>query len=355
MIVKQNQDRVLYLDILRIITIFAVIILHVSGARWYAAFGTSEWYVLNTFLTLVRWSVPVFFMLSGAIILDPEYKLTFKKLYTKSIPRLVCALLFWSIAYRTLSPITANLLNLKVITSNDWERIYTEIFLGTPWHHLWFMYVIIGMYILAPLIRVFTANAEKKHYYYFFILYLIFGSIIPKINAAYTVHLSFGIDELYSYSGYFIAGYFFAKYNLAKREKNILFIIGVLTAIWTVASSTLWAINKGYPGAHYLEYMAPQTMILACFIFVLIKNTVNNNAKILTLKNNKYVTLLASCSFGIYLVHDFFNILLNLLHISTNSIPPILSIPLLSIFVYTASLGIILIIRKIPVLNKWII
>lgn len=329
--------------------------IHICGVRWYSTMGTSEWYVVNMFLTIIKWCVPVFFMLSGIIVLDPKYDLSFKKLYTKTLPRLVVALIFWSVLYRTLSPVTSIILDIKEVTIDDWKKIYTEIIFSTPWHHLWFMYAIISIYVLAPLIRVFTAHAEKKHYFYFLILYFIFGSVVPKINAAYNVHISFGIYELYSYTGYFIAGYFFSKYDLTSIQKKILYTAGILTFVWMLFWSTYTAVTENALSTHYFENIGPHTMIIAYFVFVYAKNSINNSRNLQRFKNNKYITLLASCSFGIYLSHDLFNIILNLLHINTGTFPAIVSVPALTLLVYLSSLFLVLIIKRIPVLNKWII
>lgn len=353
-----NKDRILYADILRIVTIFAVVVFHVTTNRWFIAYiegSMGEWHVINFFVACLRWCVPVFFMLSGAIFLDPDYKISIRKLYTKSIPRILCALIFWSVAYRLLSPITSSLLGYKEITTGDFHRIYSEIFLGTPWHHLWFLYPLLAMYILTPLLRVFTANAKKEHFIYFLILYVVFGSIIPTIDARLNISFSFGINELYSYTGYFIAGYFFAKFDLTKIETKILYILGIAAILGTYAISTITAFSQGGPATQFFDRTAPNVMLGAFFIFVWVKNTVNNSPRILKYQNNKKIIMLANCGFGIYLVHDFFNVILNILNIHTGTFPAILSVPVLSIAVYLASLGVVLIIKKIPVLNKWII
>ncbi len=357
MIEKVSKDRILYADLLRIITIFAVIVFHICTNRWYSAYvdSQSEWHVINFFVACLRWCVPVFFMLSGAIFLDPNYKITVKKLYTRTIPRVLCALIFWSIAYRLISPITASLLDIKEISSGDFHRIYSEIFLDTPWHHLWFLYPLLAMYILTPLLRIFTANAKKEHYLYFLILYFVFGSIIPTINARYNINISFNINELYSYTGYFIAGYFFSKYDLTKVQTRTLYAMGIIAIFGTYIASTITGLVNGGPATQYFDRTAPNVMLGAFFVFVLVKNTVNNSPRILKYKNNRYITLFANCGFGIYLVHDFFNVALNLLNINTGTFPAILSVPILSITVYLFSLIVVLIIRKIPILNKWII
>jgi surface polysaccharide O-acyltransferase-like enzyme len=356
MLEKKEKSRILYADVLRIVTIFAVVVFHVTTNRWFSAFNSpSEWHVINIFVAGLRWCVPVFFMLSGMIFLDPNYNITVKKLYTRTIPRMLCALIVWSIAYRTLSPLTAAFLDIKELDINDFHRIYSEIFLGTPWHHLWFIYPLIAMYMLTPLLRIFTAHAEKKHYIYFLILYFIFGSVIPTINARCGIYISFAIPELFTYTGYFIAGYFFAKYDLTKNEKTILYTLGIASLLITYILSTVTAMEGGHPMTQFFDRTGPNTMLSAFFVFVLVKNLVNNSPKLLSYENNKHITNLANCGFGIYLVHDFFNIILNILKIHTGTFPALLSIPVLSLLVYAASLCVVLVIKKIPVLNKWII
>jgi surface polysaccharide O-acyltransferase-like enzyme len=247
------------------------------------------------------------------------------------------------------------ILDNKGITGKDWERLYTELLYGTPWHHLWFMYAIIGIYIQAPLIRIFTKYAERKHYIYFLLLYLIFGSVIPRIDEIYSIHINFGISDLYSYTGYFIAGYFFGKYDLKPIEKKILYAAGLAAFLWTVFSSAYTALTVGSPVTHYFGNTYPNNMIMAYCIFVLTKNIFNNNPDLLKYSNNKYITSMAGCGLGIYLIHDFFNIALRLLKIDTSLFPAILSAPILALVVYASSYLTILFIKKIPFLNKWII
>lgn len=355
---NKTKDRILYADILRIVTIFSVIVFHITTTRWFAAFTPdtmNEWQVLNFFVCFLRWCVPVFFMLSGMIYLDPDYKISFKKLYTKTIPRMLCALIFWGVTYRLLSPLTATLLDVKEVTSTDWQKIYTEIFTGIPWHHLWFIYPLVGMYILVPILRVFTIHAKREHLLYFVVLYFIFGSLIPYLNGFYRLHISFTINALNSYVGYFISGYFFHKYNLKTGEKIVLYTLGAVSLLGTFIIPTMIALKSNGPVTHYFDRLAPHIMLSAFFVFVLIKNIVNKSLQIQRYKNNRYITLLANCGLGIYMVHDFFNILLGMLHLDTSTFPAIVSVPVYAIFIYMASFGVVLIIKKIPVLNKWII
>ncbi|NLV90708.1 MAG: acyltransferase family protein, partial [Tenericutes bacterium] len=64
------MKRKLYMDVIRIVAIFAVVLLHVAADNFYVFKYTSfEWQVLNVYDSLVRFCVPLFFMISGVLFL----------------------------------------------------------------------------------------------------------------------------------------------------------------------------------------------------------------------------------------------------------------------------------------------
>jgi len=354
----KSNSRILYADILRIITMFVVVLFHVCTDRWYGCFDNpSEWYVLNFFVAGLRWCVPMFFMLSGMNFLDPERNMSYKKLFTKSIPHILCALIFWSILYKSLAVATNHFLGLKTITSDSIIAVFTTFIFQESWFHLWFLYPLLGMYVLTPAIRIFTKNASKKDFVYLLGLYFIFAWFLPTIFTYTGWRIAFKVQDLAVYTGYFIAGYFLAKYDLTKIQTRTLYIVGALLWVLTiVVHITMSVINRGSMFPNFFFYGSFNIGITAFFIFVLVKNTVNNSKIRERFQDNKFITLLSGCSFGIYLTHAIFlNVFGGLLHINTSSFPAILSVPVLAILVFTCSFGLTFIIKKIPILNKWIV
>lgn len=354
----KNNSRILYADLLRIMTMFVVILFHVCTDRWFECFDNpSEWYVLNFFVAGLRWCIPMFFMLSGMNFLDPERNVSYKKLFTKSIPHILCALIFWSILYKSLAVATNYFLGLKEITSESITAVFTTFIFHESWFHLWFLYPLIGMYLLTPAIRVFTKNASKKDYVYLLGLYFLFACFLPTLFAYTGWGTAFDIKDLAAYTGYFIAGYFFAKYELTKIQTKILYIIGGSLWILTIAIHIISCrLNEGSMFPAFFYYTSFNIAITAFFIFVLLKNTINKSKIKDKLQDNKFVTLLSGCSFGIFLSHAIFlNIIGGLLHINTSSFPAILSVPILAIVVFICSFGLTYLIKKIPVLGKWIV
>lgn len=93
---NMNDKRVGYFDILRIVSIFFVIVIHVTsvGLRLCET-ATPTWNVNWLLNSVSRWAVPVFFMVSGALFLEPSREITLKKLYKKSIFHIVVCIIVW--------------------------------------------------------------------------------------------------------------------------------------------------------------------------------------------------------------------------------------------------------------------
>ena len=95
---KQDPNqRVFYLDLLRVFATFAVIFLHVCGSELLAASPSRNWYIEVAGSGLVRWCVPVFVMISGALFLVPSRKVTYREILTIRLSRLLIAYVFWTV------------------------------------------------------------------------------------------------------------------------------------------------------------------------------------------------------------------------------------------------------------------
>ncbi len=93
---ETQKNRIIYADILRIIATFAVIVIHVSASKWYhSPIREFNWQIYNLYDSLVRWSVPIFVMLSGMLFLNPEKEITTGEIFRKYIFRILLAIIFW--------------------------------------------------------------------------------------------------------------------------------------------------------------------------------------------------------------------------------------------------------------------
>ena len=87
--------RLSHIDLLRVVTIFFMMMTHVVSKSWHGQpVDGTNWMVLNVYDSLVRFTVPLFVMISGIFFLDPGKPLTFRALFQKYIWRIVTAFLF---------------------------------------------------------------------------------------------------------------------------------------------------------------------------------------------------------------------------------------------------------------------
>ncbi|EOC1327328.1 acyltransferase family protein, partial [Cronobacter dublinensis] len=83
------------IDFARVISCFLVVMTHVS-AYWNYKFQ-SEWEVVNFYNSLSRCAVPVFVMISGALLIKKDIQIL--DFYKKKIPQAFIYLLSWSVFY----------------------------------------------------------------------------------------------------------------------------------------------------------------------------------------------------------------------------------------------------------------
>ena len=156
----ESDDRYARLDAARWLAAVAVVMLH--GAATVvsdpAAYGSGAWLAANLYDSAARWCVPVFVMISGALLLDPERPQDARRFYSRRVARICAPLLFWTLFYllwRTaLDWIDDGRLDLSF-----WPRKLAH---GEPYYHLWYLYMIVGLYLFAPLVRALAARSSRQ-------------------------------------------------------------------------------------------------------------------------------------------------------------------------------------------------
>lgn len=321
-----DASRYIWADFLRIIAIFAVIIQHYCPA-YYESYPIET----NIMVTLCDWCVPVFVMLSGMFSISPEKSFDLKKRFG----HLLIALCFWSIAYgincyviQDHSPYTI----LSIIQPIFWKRL--------PWYHLWFIYMILGLYLLTPIIRTWVASASKRNILFFLILCFTFNSI-TWVNQFLPYPLHHLLPTISVFVGYYVLGYLLSIVTIAKRYRVIIYCASVAAYIGVVLTNQFFNIN-----AHTLIVNEnPLTAIMSIGIFIAVKN-----ARFAPKWSE--ISKISCLVFGIYLVHDF---IIQYIHISLLSCFISVNIIINALSNLLLSALIVYVIKKIPLVGKYIV
>lgn len=224
------------------------------------------------------------------------------------------------------------------------------------WSHLWYLYILIGIYLILIPLKRFIDNSSNREICIFTAI-LIFGNfVIPTINIAFGTkienYMLFTQYVTYVLLGYIIGG-LHAEDN--GREKKAIDIItnrgGVQLGLWLFASVIkiiiqYAAVMRCGEGSALILGDRIFTMIQALSVFCLFKKYMDS------IHVGRLAKSISRCSFGIYLIHPFFiNLLYKMVDITPTNFPLLgigFAIPLLWFIVFLLSWGATFIMLKIP-------
>ena len=176
------MDRNVKYDYYRAIACIGVIFIHVfysCNLIYGSSYSKSNNLVNNVLLNNFMWAVPAFFVITGALLLDKNKKITLGKLFSKYILRVLVALILFGTAFSVIDVFFGDKTpGLKAFFLNLYD-----VFKGKSWSHLWYLYCIIGIYLLLPFYKMAADNSDRKLLIYLLVVYAVFLSIVPLLNA----------------------------------------------------------------------------------------------------------------------------------------------------------------------------
>ena len=349
--------RVIYFDILRIAAIFAVVAVHLSAQHWLDVDVSSRaWFAFNLHCTTGKWSVPIFVMISGALFLGRN--ISIRTILKKNVLRIAGVFVFWSALYALIDLVFRHVSPLAALSQ-----------FITGHYHLWFLYMIVGLYLLIPLLRPIVQNETLSHY--FLLLALVFTFLLPQLalfSSFVSPQLSMVIKtvSMYTYcyfplgfTVYFIGGYYLSRRDFSLKEEIVLYSVGILAFLFSIFAPVVHAKAQGAPSAVFYNYDSLNVLLTSVPIFVFAKQHLNLSSSReggdRQTKALAFIRKLSKYSFGVYLVHPMVIELLQHFGIDTFSCNAFLSVPLLAIFVFTASTAISALLNRIPIINKYFV
>ena len=188
--VKNKQIE--WVTVLRAFACLAVIMIHVIGfstknvdPESLVNYGTLR-KLFNEVLIqpFISFAVPCFIMISGFLLLDPKRDVTIKKLIKKII-RMLCVFFIFGFFYSLCFWNDLSGLRLHNIHQYVFESIssFFNNKASNFWNtYFWYIIVLIGLYVLTPILRKFVEHSDKPTVQFVLIALFITTSIIPDIN-----------------------------------------------------------------------------------------------------------------------------------------------------------------------------
>lgn len=202
-------------------------------------------------------------------------------------------------------------------------------------------------------------SEQKELMVYFIALSFIFTFVVNTIGLITGEQtLIFGVlnqvnfNLVLGYAGYFVLGSYLVRYELSPKWRGIIYGFGVGSVLVTMGVTSLVSTRQNLPIESWYNYLLPTTLLTSVAIFLFFQSHFKSIQ--LTPKAQQRLVHLSKLSFGMYLVHDFVNIVLrDLFNLTSLSFNPIVSVPVLSVMVFGLSYVLAYVLNKIPFVNRY--
>ncbi len=349
-----------WIDFLRILACFMVVTSHCCDG-FVAQFDSDpqSFYVGVTLGSLMRACVPLFAMMTGVLLLPLPPSMTLSSFYRKRVGRIIPPLIFWSlvlppVAYLYFTGWGSHTVNPSVdmsaytpegLTNRLWSWILNFNFDTTP---LWYLYMLLGLYLIMPIIGSWLKEASQKDirnflYVWFITLFLpylkLFAPAIGYLGNYGNLDILGGCDwnafstfyYVSGFVGYLVLAYYLKTYPLqwsASRLASVfvpMFVVGYAIT----AGGYVW-MQKLHPGDYaYLEiiwfFTGINVWMMTVPVFVAVQK--------INFKSRRWMSVLASLTFGIYLCHFFF-VMVAYDVFDMNALPAVVRIVLMAVSVF---------------------
>lgn len=341
-------------DALRCIAAFWVVMIHVAAVptTHMADIPLSWWSWADAYDAASRAAVPIFVMVSGALLLTRADWDTATFLRRRAL-KLVPPMLFWSLAYDAWKAATQD----AGFSAAGWLGHLVNG-LNTPaYPHLWFLWLIAGLYLLAPLLQPFAAHASRATHVFVAALWFSATAILPALTRWTGVTVGIYTQPIVGYVGYFVVGASLQRFvpaRLGRKSAWLLACTFVASAAWTAVATYRLSATGRRLDEQFMDPLSPSVIPMALSAFLLVRHWTRGDSGSKRLRG--VLLAVGSSSFGIYLLHPLFIDLADAAGLSLDPllVHPAAYLPALAAAVFAASLVATLALRR-SVAGRWIV
>lgn len=338
------NSRIHYLSLASVLSIFAVIIIHVNSLFFWNYAGVSDWWISNLVETFMRFAVPVFFMVSGANLIDYSERYSTKEFFVKRYLKIGIPFLTWSCFAGFFYCVWTG----KVVLEMSWEGIQVAVsqYTNTGVYLMyWFLIIISGTYLCIPLLTYIKKEYKEKVIQYLIAIIFLIKYIPPFIyrlcNQPY-VSSTLISDKITSYLIFVLVGYILHKKELNLKKHLICYILALAGFAVQAYGTYTFSQSAGQTVEFFGGYNHLPCLLWAIGAFVFIKQIAGY---IQSEKVIKGIEWLSGYTFSTYLIHFF---LVDYFEAYIRGVNNIVVQIAISVMIFGVSIAFIWLVRKIP-------
>ncbi|MEU3018401.1 acyltransferase family protein [Nocardiopsis sp. NPDC007018] len=284
----------------RVAAMAAVVLVHAYSpfvSTTYTDLGGPTWWTAHVVDAALRWCVPVFIMISGALLLRPKEE-DVRGFYRKRWARIGVPLLVWTLAY---------LLWQFWRDGIGFPDSLAQAASGSPSIHLYFLYVIAGLYVFTPFLRTVVAHTSRTGLWWFAGAALSLGMLDQVSALVDGVGGVTAATRFLPFLGYYLLGWLLVDRGPRPRDAfhgSVAFVLGT-TGTVLGAGGIATAAGEWGTGAEYVyDFLSPTMIVASVGAFLLLRAWGTRLAGLgARSRVNRTIAVLSGLSFGVYLVH----------------------------------------------------
>jgi len=300
-----------YIIFLNVFSALAVVLLHANSCFWGFSYE-KYWISANIIESVFYFAVPVFFMISGATLLDYNKRYSTITFFKKRIAKTLIPFVAWSIIGLFYMIYTG-----RVLIEDIGERWLINSFFNTNIISIyWYFIPQFAVYMLIPFIAAIPAEKRKTPFSYIIVLILLFNVTFPLLFAVVGLNYNGAINiPLGGYSMYVLIGYYIDRYEIGHKFRYCIYILGMIGVLVHILGTWKLSYAAGEIVSLYKGYLNLPCVLYSVSIYTFFRY---QNEKQWLHKLNRAMKIISGTTLGIYLIHwyllDFF-----MLHITAIS------------------------------------
>ena len=333
--------------------------LHVCNEYYTAIYQTPlesavYWWNSTVYKSLTLSCVPLFVMLSGALLLQSSKSNEPIKIFLrKRANRIGLAFAFWSAVYLVWG---FSVTQIPVTLFNVIQGIIIGLFTG-PWYHFWFIYIIVGLYLVTPILRAVIAFGKQSILRYLIVLWAVSVAVVPFLQLVTGYSLTTSVFIFGGWIGYFVLGTYLQKIRVRSSILYGLFFLGL---IWTISSTwfmhyLFYSLQQDY---FFFDYLTANVIVTSVALFMILSKFNADWPGSNHPRASRVVHAISCNTLPIFLFHV---IILESLQkgyfgfkLSLTVMNPVIGVPLITIVTFFITFGLVLLMKKVPILKKLI-
>ena len=347
----------LHIELLRFLCIWLVMFTHTSTAGFSIYLSRPDSFFFPLYMAVPFWvktAVPIFFMISGALLLGKEEPVSV--IFKKRIFRFLQIIFIFSLINYVYF-----YHNLNLSIYGHISKFFTMIYSSHMATAYYFLYIYLGFLFMLPLWRTLVRHMSRELFLYLIALHLFFVGFVPVFSFLIfqgSAEINWFINPLLAVSEstfYFLTGYWIENvlplHKLTKRNLCFLCLAAlggtVLSAVMTCYHG---AVAGGLTEAVSERFYDSFLFLNTAFVFCFFRRWFDRHE--VSPKVKKVIVTLGNLSFGVMLFEEITRALTHrfFTHILLTYFPRIPFIDAAIWICFAFALGLIFtyLIKKIP-------